>query len=191
MLFPEIGHNGYLLTVAGLATATTLLVCAIIKARLERSYAARTVLNKSERSLFAIIERTLSGMPSRPRLLCQVCYGEFLTSRSKRAFWRINAKRADFLIIDRDFNPLAVIEYQGRGHYGSTRKAAANAKARDRIKRQACISADIPWIEIPARYDAEGLRAELTALLNPPTPPRAEEQTNVRDIFRNHAGQSA
>ncbi|MCL4068169.1 DUF2726 domain-containing protein [Pseudomonas sp. GX19020] len=190
MLFPEIGHNGFLLTVAGLATATTLLVCAIIKARFERSYAARTVLNKSERSLFTIIERTLSGIPSRPRLLCQVCYGEFLSSPSKRAFWRINAKRADFLIVDREFKPLAVIEYQGRGHYGSNRKTAANAKARDRIKRQACVSAGIPWIEIPASYDADGLRAELVALLCPPPPQREKEETNVRGFIRNHAGQN-
>lgn len=186
MLIPEVGHNGFLLTVAGLAVAGTILICAAIKARFDRSYAQRTLLNQSERKLFSIIERSIRPLPARPRLLCQVSYGEFLSTRSRRAFWRINYKRADFVIVDRQFNPLIVIEYQGLGHYGGSMKSGQRAYQSDKIKRQACLSAGLPWLAVPARYDPDLLRVELLAALDTFPTPIKKETADVRRAFNHH-----
>ncbi|MEA5163492.1 DUF2726 domain-containing protein [Cereibacter johrii] len=145
-----------------------VLVLAVLRIRFETSYTARPVLNGTEQRLFRSLSRAISSLPEpRPRLLCQVSYGEFLAARSQKAFWRINAKRADFLLVDADFRPLLVIEYQGRGHYGRTRRDRRDAIGRDATKRRACASAGIPWMELPADYSAQSLRETLHAALAP------------------------
>jgi hypothetical protein len=149
-----------------------LAVCYAVRVhlldRFRGRYAARPVLNRSEQRLYSVLSGAVAGLSEpRPRLLCQVCYGEFLSSGSKAAFFKINAKRADFLIVDQDFVPLIVVEYQGKGHYGSSSSARLDAIKRDRVKRKALASAGIALMEVPAIYDARSIRETVRAALQP------------------------
>ena len=109
---------------------------------------------RSFRELEALVVESSAGH----RLFSQVSIGEILRvdpasgSRSARmsAFNLINAKRVDFLIVDRSGFPVAAIEYQGADHY------RGNAAMRDAIKREAFRLAGVPFVEIPK----EGLGAE-------------------------------
>lgn len=95
---------------------------------------------------------------AKARILMQVSYGEFLKGGDRATHARINQKRADFVVIDDDFEVLCVIEYQGAGHYGRGERARESAQYRDRVKRAACASAGIPLIEIPPRFSMQSLR---------------------------------
>jgi len=97
-------------------------------------FKSRALLNKSERRLFPLI---VAAAPEGLHVMCQVSYGEFLSCTNRRKFWSINAKRADFVICDPQFQVVTVVEYQGAGHNGRTRKSGANAQARDAQKRLA------------------------------------------------------
>lgn len=151
-----------LFAAAGLALVAGLVL--LILQKIEVRFQKKVLLNKSEMRLFHMIEAMLRGKPY--RLLCQVSYGEFLRTRSKKAFWKVNAKRADFLIVDQDFNPVAVIEYQGAGHFGRTGQSADLARQRDNTKKRACLSAGLAWIEVPAKIDRAALDSSLRAVLN-------------------------
>ncbi len=135
---------------AGAATAVWILSL-LLKPRFQR----KPLLNKSEIKLRSLL---LRHIPRGLHLLSQVSYGEMLTNRSYRRFLIINAKRADFVICDREFNPVAVVEYQGAGHYGSGWHARQNAKRRDRQKRSALREAGIPLVEVPAHFTSRGVQ---------------------------------
>ncbi|NYS23679.1 DUF2726 domain-containing protein [Rhodobacteraceae bacterium 2376] len=123
-------------------------------------FEARPLLNKAEQRVFAMLSRSVPRQFGKSaRLFAQVSYGEFLSCKDKRAFWTINARRADFLITDAGFHPLCVIEYQGSGHYGYSRKSAKRAAHGDRMKRRALASAGVELVELapkatPAQVDA-------------------------------------
>lgn len=106
----------------------------------------RQLMNKSEYAVFCRLETLLSKSHSSYRVFAQVSLGEILGSDSKPAYWAINSKRADFVIIDRTGQPVAVVEYQGTGHY------QGDASVRDAVKREACKSAGIAFIELQAGY---------------------------------------
>jgi hypothetical protein len=144
------------------------LVRMVVRTRLLGRYDPRPVLNNSERRLYADLANAIAGLSEpRPRLLCQVSYGEFLSSPSKVAFHRINAKRADFLIVGGDFQPLIAVEYQGKGHYGSSLSARLDAIKRDRVKRKALAAAGIALMVVPAAYDARSIRETLRTAQQP------------------------
>jgi len=71
----------------------------------------------------------------------QVSLGEILNANSEH-YRYINAKRVDFCITDRNFMPVAVVEYQGSGHFNET------YQERDAIKRQAVESAGLFYIPL-------------------------------------------
>jgi len=119
------------------------------------SFQSRPLLNKSDQRLFPLI---VSALPQHCRVMCQVSYGEFLSCKSQKKFFSINAKRADFVVCDSSFRVLAVVEYQGSGHYGKTFRATLNAKRRDNQKRRALQEAGIPMIEVPAKFDVALVR---------------------------------
>jgi hypothetical protein len=160
---------------AGLAlVAVTLLALTAIRqlVRPGYRYEKKPLLNKSERGLLGVLNRAVGEAGNGHRLFSQVCYGEFLGSRNTKAFWRINSKRTDFLVVDAEFMPVLAIEYQGTGHYGSNMRSAADAGQRDRVKQQACISAGMAWLEVPARYKRDDIVAQVVAILAPPPEPR-------------------
>lgn len=109
----------------------------------------RALLNQPERKLHRELSKIV-GQSATHTLLAQVSMGEFLRIEGKRvskSIWltamnAFNSKRVDFLIVDADWLPCIVIEYQGTGH------SLGNASARDAIKRAVCARAKIPMVEV-------------------------------------------
>jgi len=121
-------------------------------------FTRRPLMNKGEYDIFCKLETLLSQLPGRYRLFAQVSLGEILHTDDALAYRSINCKRSDFVIIDRAGYPVAVIEYQGSGHYKK------DASIRDAIKRQACNSAGIVFTELHERYSDEDLKAVISEL---------------------------
>ena len=85
----------------------------------------------------------------------------------------MNAKRTDMIVVNEDFHVIAVIEYQGSGHFGQTKKSRSNSLRRDRQKQKALKEAGIPLYEIPASFKKDqleemfiGMSAEPASQLN-------------------------
>ncbi len=108
------------------------------------SFKARPLLNKPERRLLAHLDRILAEDAPGWRAMGQVSLGEILWSDDKDAFWAVNAKRVDLLIVDADCQPLHAIEFQGTGHHQTGNAAAA----RDAVKKEALRRAGIGYVEI-------------------------------------------
>lgn len=152
---------GLAIIAAGLFTAIGIRRLITPAHRFER----KPLLNKSERGLLGVLNRAVARAGNGHRLFSQVSYGEFLGARDMKTFWTINSKRTDFLVVDADFMPVLAIEYQGTGHYGSSLRSALDAKQRDRVKQQACLSAGVAWLEVPARYTRDEVVAQVVAIL--------------------------
>ena len=121
----------------------------------------RSLLNKSEHKVFADLTKVL---PNGHHLMCQVSYGAVLQNPSRKRYMSINSKRADFMIFDEQTQIVAVIEYQGSGHFGRSQESKARAIESDRIKRSALSDAGIPLLEVPARYSASLIHGFVTEL---------------------------
>lgn len=106
-------------------------------------FKARPLLNRSERRLLAVLDQALAKESPGWRAMGQVSLGEILWSDDKDAYWAINAKRVDLLIVDQDCQPLHVIEFQGTGHHLGNETAA-----RDAVKKEALRRAGIGYAEI-------------------------------------------
>jgi len=133
--------------------ALLVLAAVLFLRRLRRArFVARPLLNTPEQRVHAMLVRAVpKSFGISARLFAQVSYGEFLDSPDRRAFWSINARRADFLITDAEFRPLCVVEYQGSGHFGHNAQAEARARQGDTIKRRALASAGVALVELPAK----------------------------------------
>lgn len=130
------------------------------------AFEPRPLLNRSEMALFHLVRRTLREIRADGlTVVPQVCYGEFLRCRDRGRFMRVQARRCDMAVIDRQFRVLAVIEYQGAGHYGRRWRDARRARRGDRLKRAALRSAGIPLIEVPAKYQAETVKSAVVGCL--------------------------
>jgi hypothetical protein len=102
----------------------------------------RPLLNKAEAQVLAAAERAVGEIGEGWRVMAQVCLGEILGSPDEAAYRAINSKRVDLLVIARNGEPLAAIEYQGGGHHQGT------AAARDAVKKEALRRAGVEYIEI-------------------------------------------
>ncbi|WP_031291999.1 DUF2726 domain-containing protein, partial [Sphingobium baderi] len=122
---------------------STQLAAEQLKVVMNADFQWRALLNKPERRLLSCIDQVLAEESPGWRTMGQVSLGEILYSRDKDAFWAINAKRVDLLIVDRDCRPLHAVEFQGTGHHGSPETAA-----RDAIKKEALRRAGIGYIEV-------------------------------------------
>ncbi len=107
------------------------------------NFTRRPLLNKPERRLLSVLDMTLETESPGWRAHGQVSMGEILWSDKKTAFWAINAKRVDLLIVDQECQPLYAVEFQGTGHHLSEETAA-----RDAIKKEALRRAGIGYIEV-------------------------------------------
>ncbi|QAV47644.1 DUF2726 domain-containing protein [Pantoea agglomerans] len=114
----------------------------------------RPLMNKSEYAVFCRLEKLLSTSHRGYRVFSQVSLGEILGSNDQQAYLAINSKRADFVIIDWSGQPKAVVEYHGSGHFQE------DAILRDSVKREACSSAGIAFVELLANYT----EADITAI---------------------------
>lgn len=121
-------------------------------------FAAKRVLSRAEAKVMAAAEAAIAeaGLPW--RVLAQVALGEVLTSPDKDAFFAINAKRVDLLILSEDQMPVAAIEYQGEGHW------QGSAPARDAIKKEALRRAGVGYIEVTPLHRAADVRREILRL---------------------------
>lgn len=136
----------------------------------------KRLMNKPEFSLYCELHALVSQGHSGYRLFAQVAFGAFLEAIAREdrteikdaAYHAVHRKIADFLIIDRFGQPVAVIEYQGEGHY------QGNAHARDQAKRVACQKAGLLFVEIPADGSTHGQMLDLRRLLGVPTQLAAE-----------------
>jgi hypothetical protein len=109
---------------------------------MEATFEKRRLLNKSEARLLSVAERAISeaGLPW--RAMAQVSLGEILSSPDERAYRAINSKRVDILLVAASGEPIAAIEYQGKGHHQGT------AAVRDAVKKEALRRAGIGYIEV-------------------------------------------
>lgn len=111
---------------------------------MEADFKPRPLLNKPERRLLGVIEKALEELSPSWRAMGQVSLGEVLWSDDKDAYWAVNSKRVDLLIVDADYQPLHAIEFQGTGHYQPDNFAAA----RDAVKKEALRRAGIGYVEV-------------------------------------------
>lgn len=129
-----------------------------LRAVMTGTFTAKTVLSRTEANVMAAAEAAIAEAGLRWRVLAQVALGEVLSSPEEAAFRAINAKRVDLLIMSERRLPLAVIEYQGEGHW------QGEAPARDAVKKEALRRAGIGYIEITPKHGPEDVRREIARL---------------------------
>jgi hypothetical protein len=110
---------------------------------MEARFMARPLLNKSERRLLGVIDKALAEYSPGWRAMGQVSLGEVLSSPNQDAYFAVNSKRVDMLIVDADCRPLHAVEFQGRGHHNGR-----NTAARDAVKKEALRRAGIGYVEV-------------------------------------------
>ena len=142
------------------------------------TFEKRRIMNGSEYRAFRIIEEDIASIRMGHRVFAQTCLGEILQSKDENAFYSINSKRVDILIVDKGGWPVLAVEYQGEGHFQGT------AAARDAIKKEALRKAGVRYLEVvPGDSDEQirrrvrehlGLDAPValpSSLAPPPAPP--------------------
>jgi Protein of unknown function (DUF2726) len=129
-------------------------------------FEARPLLNRGEFQVLLVLEDAVRTLGAGHRVMAQTCFGEFLKLKnrernddSNRAYRSINSKRADFVIIDAAGYPVAVVEYQGSGHYQGP------AVLRDAVKKEACRSAGVALIEVMPNFQKGDLSADIRQIL--------------------------
>lgn len=110
-------------------------------------FGSKPLMNKSEYKLYCALTDFLYQRYPRYRVFPQVAMGAYLSNRDRAAYMAVNSKRSDFMIINGRGMPVAVVEFQGAGHY------QGNYRQRDAIKRQAVTSAGIAFVELTATDD--------------------------------------
>lgn len=106
----------------------------------KNKYGKKKLMNSDEMKLYWALINSIKDL--KLMVLPQVNIGSFLKHDDVNEHRLINCKRVDFCIVDRHSNPIAVVEYNGEGHYQS------HSSIRDDIKRMACNSANVKFIEI-------------------------------------------
>jgi hypothetical protein len=130
-----------------------------LRAVMAAQFKPRVILNRKESRVFTAVERTIDDLGMDWRLMAQVSLGEILWSDDKPAYWAINSKRVDMLIVDIKGMPLHAIEYQGSGHH-----VGGEAAARDAVKKEALRRAGVGYIEVSEGDTAAELRLKLARL---------------------------
>lgn len=130
-------------------------------------FETQPLLNKGEFQVLLILEKVAREVNDGFRVMAQTSLGEIV--RPVRGTWgngnddlayrSINSKRADFVIVDRFGIAALVVEYQGHGHY------QGNAALRDAVKREALSNAGVTLLEVPARYNRDGVAGEVKRVL--------------------------
>lgn len=120
---------------------------------MQATFEVRPLMSRAESSVFYAAERALKRLDIKGHVMAQVCLGEILRTPEKAAFWAINSKRVDLLLVSAKGFPLAAIEYQGEGHYQGT------AYARDAVKKAALQRAGVAYIEITPQQQRRRYRA--------------------------------
>lgn len=120
---------------------------------MEANFKPRQLLNRPERRVLAHLDKCLSEHAPGWRAMGQVSLGEILASEDRDAYFAINSKRVDLLIVDAECRPLHAVEFQGEGHHQGT------AAARDAVKKEALRRAGIGYVELSSGDTPSELRA--------------------------------
>lgn len=107
-------------------------------------FTKKHLLNKEEQTVYWHLVNILKNHFI---VHAQVSLGEVLSAEGS-AHRAINSKRVDFLLTDKQFSPVAAIEYHGGGHY------QGNAELRDSVKRTTLQKAGIKYIPIQVTDEA-------------------------------------
>jgi len=118
----------------------------------------RSLLSRSEAYVLYAAEDAIKAADLQWRVMAQVSLGEVLSSPDARAYSAINSKRVDLLIVSRNGDPIAAIEYQGHGHYQGT------AAARDAVKKEALRKAGVRYIEVTPESGIEDVAREISRI---------------------------
>ena len=102
-------------------------------------YGLQNLLNQSEISIYWTLINLLKG---KYLINPQVSLGEILSCNDNLGYRAINSKRVDFVITDKGFRPIAVVEFQGKGHY------QGDHRIRDAVKYNALNRAGVKYIEV-------------------------------------------
>jgi hypothetical protein len=122
------------------------------------SFKKRRLLSRSEAYVLYAAERAVNAVDLKWRVMAQVSLGEVLSSSDARAYSAINSKRVDLLIVSRNGDPIAAIEYQGHGHH------QGSAAARDAVKREALRKAEVRYIEVTPESGTEDMAREISRI---------------------------
>jgi hypothetical protein len=138
----------------------------------------KPLLNGEEREIYSRIKELLAVAPySQFLLMAQVSLGELFNTRpfgdheAAAAYYAFNARRSDLVIIDREGNPVLIVEYQGGGHYKKT------YYLRDEIKRRVFQRAKIRALEIAGNLTPQEAAARVREQLDAILPPQPELRT--------------
>jgi hypothetical protein len=140
------------------------------------SFEKRRIMNASEYRTFRTIEDEIAFIQKGHRVFAQTSLGEILQSKNEEAFYSINSKRVDILVVDQGGWPVLAVEYQGEGHFKGT------AAARDAIKKEALRKAGVRYLEVAVEDSDEQIRRRVRELLglNTPPPPSAHSGFGLR-----------
>ncbi len=130
------------------------------------AYKPKKLMNASEANTFKTITKYINSnkkTQNKYHVFSQVSMGEFIRSTDKSLFFKINAKRVDFLITDKNYHPFLVLEVNGSGHY-----IGKDTKERDRVKKKAVEDAGIYFraIEIKKPAQAEAATNRVLKAIN-------------------------
>ncbi len=126
---------------------------------MEADFHSRALLNAGERRLLVHLDKILAEEAPGWRAMGQVSLGEILASTDKDAYFAINSKRVDLLIVNAEFRPLHAVEFQGKGHHQGT------AAARDAVKKEALRRAGIGYVEVVSGDTPAHVRAMVRRLV--------------------------
>lgn len=127
---------------------------------MEAEFSARPLLNQGERRLLSVLDKALAEESPGWRAMGQVSLGEILASPNEAAFFAVNSKRVDLLIVDADCRPLHAVEMQGKGHH-----MGQSTAARDAVKREALRRAGIGYVEVVSGDTPAEVRAMVRKLV--------------------------
>ena len=132
-----------------------------LKTVMKAKFRRRALLNKKEAPVFHSLDKFVIERNPGWQVMAQVSVGEFLASDDKDAYFAINSKRVDFVLMDEKCQARHALEYQGNGHH------QGSAAARDAVKKEALRKAGIGYHEIVAGHTTPGELKRLVEKLVP------------------------
>jgi len=141
-------------------------------------FAPKRILSRAEYEVFRIVEREAIAAGGGHRVFAQVSLGEVLSSPDEQAFFAVNAKRADCLVVGHDGMPCFAVEYKGEGHCQS------QAAARDAVKKEALRKAGVGYVEIAHTHSLEERENLIRMQLRQYMPPPQRARPALRPVLR-------
>ncbi|MED5543800.1 DUF2726 domain-containing protein [Novosphingobium decolorationis] len=127
---------------------------------MDAEFSAQPLLNRPERRLMSVLDACVREGAPDWRVMAQVSMGEIVRSDDEDAYFAVNSKRVDLLVVNDAYEPLHAIEFQGTGHH-----LGRDAAARDAVKREALRKAGIGYVEVASGDSPSDVRLAVAKLL--------------------------